>query len=451
MENQKIFSVLEVNRYLKDMIEGEPQLQDLWIRGEISNFTHHSRGHMYFTLKDRDSVLKAVMFAGSNRYLKFIPKNGTKVIARGSISIYEPGGQYQILVKELQPDGIGSLYLAFEQLKEKLQLEGLFAAERKRVLPSYPKIVGVVTSPTGAAIRDIVTTIRRRYPATKILLVPVLVQGDQAPLSISQAIELLNRYGAIDVMIVGRGGGSIEELWAFNDERVARSIFTSRIPIISAVGHETDFTIADFVADVRAATPTAAAELAVPHIGELRQKLRWLNDRLHATISRRVTLHRDQLKRVQKSLIYRHPRALLQSSNQKLDSLVDRLRANLHQFARERRLTSTQLNQRLLLSNPTRLIATYRERLTHYHGRLHKQTNQVIRDKRSQMVYTMAKLDGLSPLKIMGRGYSLVYKEDKLIKSIAQLDPGDGVKVELMDGTIDCSIWAIEERKNYGK
>jgi exodeoxyribonuclease VII large subunit len=451
VENQKIFSVFEINKYLKDLIEGEPQLQDVWLRGEISNFTHHSRGHMYFTLKDKDSVLKAVMFAGANRFLKFIPKNGTKVIVRGSINVYEPGGQYQILIKEMQPDGIGSLYLAFEQLKQKLQEEGLFAVERKRPLPLYPKVVGVITSPTGAAIRDIVTTIRRRYPVARVLLVPVVVQGEHAPGSIIQAIELMNRAAMVDVMIVGRGGGSIEELWAFNHEMVARSIYVSKIPVISAVGHETDFTIADFVADVRAATPTAAAELAVPHIMELRQRLGWLEDKLKSTLVTSLTHQKERWKRTHKSLLLRHPRTGLQSSNQKLDHLQDRLFSTIRRNIRERSININQLTQQLQMNNPVKKVEMFKERLHHLQEMLGRQATNGVRIKRSQLLYTMAKLDGLSPLKIMGRGYSLIYKERQLVKSVSQLDPGDGVKVELMDGTIDCSIWAIEERKTHGK
>ncbi|RXT13789.1 exodeoxyribonuclease VII large subunit [Ammoniphilus sp. CFH 90114] len=452
MENRNIYSVAEINRYLKDLIEGNTQLQDVWIRGEISNFTHHSRGHMYFTVKDEDAVLKAVMFAGNNRYLKFIPKNGTKVLVRGAISVYESGGQYQLIAREMQPDGIGSLYLAFEQLKQKLQEEGLFAPDRKKGLPVYPRAIGVVTSPTGAAVRDIITTIRRRYPIARIILVPVLVQGEQAPSSISKAIELMNKSeDAIDVLIVGRGGGSIEELWAFNTEIVARSIFASRIPIISAVGHETDFTIADFVADIRAATPTAAAELAVPHVLELRQRLTWLQDKLQSKLLTRLNQSEERFKRAHRSLVLKHPQKQVESANQKLDRLVDRFYLGMHRFNRERRLKLNVSTGRLQFYNPGKQLKDYRERLGRIQQGLVKLASQTVSDKRNDWLLTMARLDGLSPLKIMGRGYSLVYKNEELVKSIHQLDPGDGVKVKLMDGTIDCSVWALEERKNHGK
>ncbi|MEW9669621.1 exodeoxyribonuclease VII large subunit [Ammoniphilus sp. 3BR4] len=451
MDNRNIFSVGEINRYLKGLIEGDWQLQDVWIRGEISNFTHHSRGHMYFTIKDEEAVIKAVMFAGNNRFLKFIPKNGTKVLVRGAISVYESGGQYQLIAREMQPDGIGSLYLAFEQLKRKLEEEGLFAPERKKGLPAYPQAIGVVTSPTGAAVRDIITTIRRRYPLARIILVPVLVQGEQAPSSISQAIRLMNQSDEVDVLIVGRGGGSIEELWAFNTELVARSIFTSRIPVISAVGHETDFTIADFVADIRAATPTAAAELAVPHILELRQRVHWLQEKLQSKLLARLSQAEERWKRAHRSLLLRHPQKQAENANQRLDRLVDRFYLSMHRFTRDRRAEMSGSVQRLQFHNPSRQLQLYKEKLGRLQDALAKRTSQNVHDKRNHLLITMARLDGLSPLKIMGRGYSLVYKNGDLVKSIHQLDPGDGVKVELMDGTLDCSVWALEERKNHGK
>ncbi|MGO4375308.1 exodeoxyribonuclease VII large subunit, partial [Paenibacillus sp. MCAF20] len=267
MANQpRVYSVKELNRYIRMKMDSDTLLSDVWLRGEISNFTHHSSGHMYFTLKDSDSRLKSVMFASHNQRLPFIPREGSKVLARGNVSVYERDGNYQFYVTAMQPDGIGSLYLAYEQLKAKLEGEGLFAESRKRALPFLPRAIGVITSPTGAAVRDIITTLERRFPSIPVYIYPVLVQGTQAAPSIVKAIEAMNRFGETDVLIIGRGGGSLEELWAFNEESVARSIASSRIPVISAVGHETDFTIADFVADLRAATPTAAAELAVPHV-----------------------------------------------------------------------------------------------------------------------------------------------------------------------------------------
>lgn len=273
MAEVKYVTVGALTKYIKRKFEVDPHLRDLWIKGEISNFKYHSRGHMYFTLKDEQARIQAVMFAGYNQYLSFRPEDGMKVLVRGEISVYEPSGNYQIYVKEMQPEGIGNLYLAYEQLKKRLEAEGLFSAEHKKPIPAFPRYIGVVTSPTGAAIRDILTTIRRRYPIATVILFPTLVQGEEAAGSIVRSIEKANELGYIDVLIVGRGGGSIEELWAFNEEAVARAIFASKVPIISAVGHETDFTIADFVADLRAPTPTGAAELAVPHVTELMERI----------------------------------------------------------------------------------------------------------------------------------------------------------------------------------
>jgi len=240
MSTPQIWTVSQLTRCVKQLLERDPQLSDVWVRGEISNFTHHTSGHMYFTLKDSQSRIKVVMFASYNRFLRFLPKNGTKAIVRGSLAVYERDGVYQLYAREMQPDGLGSLYLAFQQLKEKLQAEGLFDPQRKRPLPAFPRTIGVVTSPTGAAVRDIVTTIRRRFPQAAIVIIPAIVQGEEAPASIEAAIRLSNRYERLEVLIVGRGGGSIEELWAFNDERVARAIAAARVPVISAVGHETD-------------------------------------------------------------------------------------------------------------------------------------------------------------------------------------------------------------------
>ncbi|BCG60085.1 hypothetical protein PUR_35100 [Paenibacillus sp. URB8-2] len=274
MAERKVYSIKDLNRYIRMKLDSDHVLSDVWIRGEISNFTHHGSGHMYFTLKDESSRIKAIMFASHNQRLPFVPKEGSRVIARGNVTVYERDGQYQFYATHMQPDGIGSLYLAYEQLKKKLEQEGLFAAELKRPLPRYPRCIGVVTSPTGAAVRDILITLRRRFPQVAIVVYPVLVQGKGAAPSIVKAIHELNAMGEADVLIVGRGGGSLEELWAFNEEAVARAIAASDIPVISAVGHETDFTIADFAADLRAATPTAAAELAVPHAAELAAQLR---------------------------------------------------------------------------------------------------------------------------------------------------------------------------------
>ena len=324
MKNVQYLTVTALTRYIKRKFDYDPHLQDVYVKGEISNFKKHTRGHMYFTVKDDHARIAAVMFHHQARTLKFIPENGMHVLIRGTVTVYEPGGQYQIYVNEMHPDGIGSLYLAFEQLKEKLAKEGLFAKEHKRPLPNYPKTIGVVTSPTRAAIRDIITTIQRRYPIARIIIYPALVQGEQAAASIVQAIEVANERKEADVLIVGRGGGSIEDLWPFNEEIVARAIFASKIPIISAVGHETDITIADFVADLRAPTPTGAAELAVPDIDEIMERILNYKIRLTRSIREQITSERKNLERITNSYAFRYPWRLYEQKLEQLDRLSER-------------------------------------------------------------------------------------------------------------------------------
>ncbi|MBO8170369.1 MAG: exodeoxyribonuclease VII large subunit [Bacillaceae bacterium] len=449
MQEPKIYSVKEITRLVKNVLEANSELQDFWVRGEISNFNHHARGHMYFTVKDEESRLRTVMFAGYNRYLKFIPKNGMKVLIRGSIGVYERDGQYQFYAKEMQPDGLGNLHLAFEQLKKKLEQEGLFSPDRKRPLPVYPKVIGVITSPTGAAVRDIVTTIRRRYPAAEVLLYPVLVQGEQAPRSISRAIAYMSQRTEVDVLIVGRGGGSLEELWAFNEEIVARSIHACSIPVISAVGHETDFTIADFVADVRAATPTAAAELAVPHLKEIHQKLDMLRMQLVNNLQQKLKEKRNRLESLQKSYAFRHPKNLVLQYEQRLDRAQERL---LHRGSKmvdyKREYLKYQI-QRLLVANPRKKLQNIQKERLRLNKELARNMHNRIREVRQHRAHLIGQLDALSPLKVMQRGYSLVYNEDnQLIKSVRKINPGDAVRVKMTDGQLDCQVWGIEEGGN---
>lgn len=450
-QDSRILSIKDLTRYIKMKLEGDNLLQDVWVRGEISNFTHHSSGHMYFTLKDTDSRVKCIMFAAHNQRLPFLPKEGARVIARGNISVYERDGQYQFYVLQMQPDGIGSLYLAYEQLKKKLEAEGLFAEERKKPLPKHPKAIGVITSPTGAAIRDILTTLRRRHPSVPVLVFPVLVQGTQAAASIARAIRLMNEQAEADVLIVGRGGGSLEELWAFNEEVVARSIFASRIPVISAVGHETDFTIADFVADLRAATPTAAAELAVPHHLELKQQVFYLTQRLHKGLLAQLTLRRERLARLQKSPALREPRRFLQNPAQRLDRLSERLRFTMRERISRSQEKLLRTSRRLSAFNPRQQTVYARRRTDAAQRQLAHAMQALLREKRRDFLARVRHMDALSPLKVMQRGYSLVYdeKEKHLIKSVGQIQPGDLVKVRLTDGRIDCHVWGIEE--NFGQ
>lgn len=447
MEPNNVLSVKELTRYIKGRLENDPKLGDVWVRGEISNLTRHASGHMYFTLKDADSRVKAIMFASYNQRLPFIPKDGTKVIARGNISVYERDGQYQFYATHMQPDGIGSLYLAFEQLKKKLEGEGLFAPHAKKPIPRFPKAVGVITSPTGAAIRDIITTMQRRFKGVPILLYPVLVQGTQAAPSIVRAIEVMNERREVDVLIVGRGGGSLEELWAFNEEAVARAIYASDIPIISAVGHETDFTIADFVADLRAATPTAAAELAVPHHLELKQQIAYETQRLYRGLLARLQEKKERLDRLKRSPFLTNPRKQLLQPAERLDRLTEQLRYRMGERLAAARQRQLRLEQTMAAFNPKEQAVFAKRRAAAASRQLLIAMQSLTKGKRAVLDGRLRQLDALSPLKVMQRGYSLVYneKQNKLIKSIGQVQPGDLVKVRLADGRLDCHVWAMEE------
>jgi exodeoxyribonuclease VII large subunit len=444
----KYVTVGALTKYIKRKFEVDPHLRDLWIKGEISNFKYHSRGHMYFTLKDEQARIQAVMFAGYNQYLTFRPEDGMKVLVRGEISVYEPSGNYQIYVKEMQPEGIGNLYLAYEQLKKRLEAEGLFSPEHKKPIPAFPRYIGVVTSPTGAAIRDIITTIRRRYPIATVILFPTLVQGEQAAESIVRSIEKANELGYIDVLIVGRGGGSIEELWAFNEEIVARAIFASQVPIISAVGHETDFTIADFVADLRAPTPTGAAELAVPHITELMERISQRKLRLMRAMKEKIAAESDRLSRLQKSYAFRYPEKLYEQKEQQLDSLLERLQRYTERLLDKKSERLEQLRLKLLRYHPNEQLSRMKEKHESLTKSLEKEMRSVIEHQQLRFTSLVSHLHALSPLKIMERGYSLVYNEKKeLVKSIRQLQLGDTIQVRLQDGQIDCHVWGMEAKQ----
>ncbi|AYB38828.1 exodeoxyribonuclease VII large subunit [Brevibacillus laterosporus] len=450
MKPAEVMSVAELNRYVKRMMEGDLRLADVWIRGEISNFTHHHSGHMYFTLKDKDSRLKIVMFASYNRFLTFIPKNGTKAIVRGSISVFERDGAYQLYARELQPDGIGALFLAYEQLKEKLQQEGLFASERKRALPRFPKTIGVVTSPTGAAIRDIITTLKRRYPQAGIMLAPAIVQGVEAPASIIRAIRNMNQY-QVDVMIVGRGGGSIEELWAFNDEAVARAIVASQVPVISAVGHETDFTIADFVADMRAATPTAAAELAVPHYLEWMERIKQLDHRLARALQTQLQEKRTHLQRLQQSYGLKNPLRRVEERRQRIDEVTLRLSAIMKMKVVRKREQVRHVKQRLKQIRLERQVEEKRVQINRMQSQLTQHMKQKTERSRQAWLALVQHLDALSPLKVMQRGFSLSYKGDTLIKSVEGIEVGDQLMIRYQDGKIMTTVTDIERKEeNHG-
>ena len=446
MKDQRYLTVNALPKYIKRKFDADPHLQDVLVKGEISNYKQHSSGHMYFTLKDEKARILAVMFASQNRGMKFSPENGMKVLVRGDLTVYEPSGQYQIYIKEMHPDGIGDLYLAFEQLKERLEKEGIFSPQYKKPIPKFPKTVGIITSPTGAAIRDVLTTIKRRYPVVNIIIYPALVQGVQAAPSIVKQINLANQHKEADVLIVGRGGGSIEELWAFNEEEVARAIFQSHIPVISAVGHETDFTIADFVADLRAPTPTGAAEMAVPHIEDLTEKVLSHQARLLRAIKEQMTLKNEKLARIQKSYAFRYPHKLYEQKLEQVDKLTEQLEKGSKKLFERKNDLFQQIEKRLQRKMLDELVISSKDQ----HDRMQKQLNKamvhILAAKQKDFSHKVATLEALSPLKIMDRGYSLVYSaEENLIKSVKQINKNDVVKIKVSDGTINCQVTDIEE------
>jgi len=409
MSINKILTVSELNKYIKDLVSRDLILSGLWVKGEISNFKSHYSGHFYFTLKDEKSVLKCVMFRSHAASLQFMPEDGMKMLIRGYISVFERDGQYQLYAEEMQPDGIGALYVAFEALKKKLQAEGLFDESRKRKLPYMPGSIGVVTSSTGAVIRDIINILSRRFYNVNVKLYPVQVQGTQAAGQIAAAVRRFNELNNVDVIIVARGGGSLEELWAFNEEIVARSIYESRLPVISAVGHETDFTIADFVADVRAPTPSAAAELVMPERSQVENMLDSLKMRLRNAAVKKVAMERLILKRLCESVAFRQPYDKLYQERMLLD-----------------------IQKRYMQKALAALFTSYRNRLA----------------------LLAAGLNNLSPLNSLARGYSIVKskKGDNLIKSIKSVGIGDRLEVYLTDGRLECKVEGIrgdekDERK----
>ncbi|MCT2346267.1 exodeoxyribonuclease VII large subunit [Bacillales bacterium AN1005] len=447
MENRYL-SIQALTKYIKRKFDADPHLQHVHVKGEISNFKQHSSGHMYFTLKDDKARILAVMFARSAQGMKFKPENGMKVLVKASVTVYEQSGQYQMYIQEMRPDGIGDLYLAYEQLKKKLEADGLFSAAHKKPIPKYPDTIGIITSPTGAAIRDILITIKRRYPIAKIIIFPALVQGEAAAPSIVKAINKANSMETphIDVLIVGRGGGSIEELWAFNEETVANAIFASSIPIISAVGHETDFTIADFVADLRAPTPTGAAEMAAPHMEELMERVLTRKARLIRATKERVDKEKHRLGKMEKSYAFRYPKLLLDQKMEQLDRQNEFLQRNINKLFLLKEEKHELIMRRLSRSHPQELLHNAEKDRVNLEKNLVRNMN-LIHQKKSHMFQSIiGKMDALSPLKIMERGYNLAYSpEGKLISSIKQVKEDEQIELRLSDGTVEARVTSIKE------
>jgi len=398
MESANVMTVTvsALNNYIKRVMDNNSYLKDICVKGEISNYKAHSSGHVYMTLKDEGSVIKAVMFKGSARLLRFNLENGMKIIARGRVSVYEAGGQYQMYVESIQPDGVGALYVAYEQLKAKLAEEGLFNAEFKKPLPRFPETIGVVTAATGAAVRDIINVLKRRYPLAKVRVLPVAVQGEGAGQEVAEAIDYLNEHKLCDVIIAGRGGGSIEDLWAFNEECVARAIFRSEIPVISAVGHEVDFTIADFVADMRAPTPSAAAEIAVPNVAELMQYLMSVKSGMFLNVNSLIERKRHKLTMCENNPSFKMFKNFIKDKEVALDDLTTDMESAMR---------------------------------------------DIIKTKKEVFSGFVGKLDALSPLRVIGRGYAVAFSESgNVIRKCSDVSSGEEISVRITDGDIQCVV-----------
>lgn len=421
----KYYTVTQYNQAIKNFLDSKEECQDVHIRAEISNYKGHTRGHLYFTLKDEESRINAVMFASSASTLEFTPKDGDEVLVDGRISVYVPNGGYQVYVERMHLAGNGDLLRKLEELKERLAKEGLFDPAHKRAIPKYPERIGIVTAPTGAAIRDILSTIKRRFPLCETILFPALVQGEEAKFDVVRQIEKAQEYD-LDVLIVGRGGGSIEDLWAFNEEIVARAIYNSKIPIISAVGHEIDFTIADFVADLRAPTPTGAAEMAVPNVSDLINYLEQIRIRLNKSVTNKITILDRQIKALANSYVLSNPLASFEIREQKLDGLIGRLNQTIvHKLELAKRRYNNVLSNHIL-TNPEDMLIKYNNALE----------------------LNINKLELLNPLNVLKKGYSVLEKDNTIIRSINDIKVKDNINIKLIDGHISATVKGVE---NNGK
>jgi len=423
VEEKKYLSVTALTKYIKYKFDKDAHLKNVLLKGEISNFKHHSRGHFYFTLKDDKAQISAIMFASASKNVVFKPTDGMSVLVEGYISVYEASGGYQIYVNRMSEDGLGNLYLAYEQLKKKLSDEGLFDERHKQQIPRFPKTIGVLTSPTGAAVRDIINIVNRRFPLSKIIVYPTLVQGEYAKDNIVKNIRQVNTDGLCDVIILGRGGGSIEDLWPFNEEVVAYEIFKSKIPIISSVGHETDFTISDFVADLRAPTPSGGAELAVPNQEDLLTYITRLTERNKVNLKRLLKIKQQKLNNISTSYIFRDPLRLTEQKSRKLDHLSDKLR----------------------LLHPGNLLKQSKQEVDLQTKRLNDYYMRILKEKQNRYLLDLNKLELINPLSIMKKGYSVSKINGKVIKNVDDVSVNDNIDVLVNNGVIKAAVIATRK------
>lgn len=439
MENEKYIKISELNEYIKVMFDENTFFHRIYLKGEISNFKNHTRGHLYFTLKDEESRISAVMFFNNARLLNFIPEDGMNVLVSGRISSYPAQGTYQIYVETMEKDGLGNLFVEYEKLKKKLELEGLFSQEHKKIIPKYPRKIGVITAPTGAAIRDILSTIKRRYPIAEVILFPSLVQGASAAPEIVSQIKKANTYD-LDVLICGRGGGSIEDLWAFNEESVARAIFASTVPIISAVGHEVDFTIADFVADLRAPTPTGAAEMAVPTTLDLINLIDEKKLRLNALLSHTLKIKNQQLEHLKNSFVLKNPMVLYELKEQKLDRLLEQLNKSIKTQINKAETKFEAIKNNYILKNPLKMYEKYQNDLRKNEMCLKNSIQMILENKKHQQEMMINTLKLVNPLNILEKGYSVTTKKGEIIKDASKLKGNETIDIQFRKGRIKAVV-----------
>lgn len=444
---EKYLTVTALTKYLKRKFEADPYLERVFLTGEISNFRMRPNAHQYFSLKDDKAKISAIMFKGAFNKLKFQPEEGMKVLVIGRISLYEPGGSYQIYIEHMEPDGVGALYQELEKRKQALQKEGVFKEEFKQPLVRYPKKIAVVTSPSGAVVKDIITTVKRRYPIVQLVVFPTLVQGDKAADDIVKRIKEVDHLGDFDTMIVGRGGGSIEDLWPFNEERVVRAIFESKTPVVSSVGHETDITLADLVADVRAATPTAAAELSTPVLAEEIMKLKEKENRLVQGMSHQLTFKKQRFMHLSESFVFKQPKRLYEAFSIQVDRLNTRLEQSLSNEIRQKEKKYSEWIKRLENQSPQDRIALTKQKIAYLDEKLEQGMLSMVKDKTRYFQEQVAQLDMLSPLQTMLRGYSYVTLDDKIVKSITEIKTDEEVKINLADGVVEATVRTIVSKE----
>lgn len=439
-------TISQLTKYVKRKFENDPYMERVFLTGEISNFNRNRKNsHQYFSLKDDQAKLSAVMFYGDFKKLKFQPEEGMSVLVIGRVSVYERTGSYQIYIEHMEPDGIGALYQAYEESKKKLTAEGVFDQSRKKSLTRFPKRIGIITSQSGAVIRDIITTVNRRFPSVQLVLYPTLVQGEKAAKSIAQNIQRADAKKDLDTLIVARGGGSFEDLWPFNEEIVVRAIESASTPVISSVGHETDTTLSDLAADVRAATPTAAAELAVPVLSEELIKIEQQEHRMFRAYKNKIDTLNERLERIERSYIFRQPQRLYEGYSQNLDQLQQQLIQVMNDKILRLNQDSKLMTQRLNALDPSQLISQRNRDVNQLEERLIRAQKQSIQQSDKQLTYYIQSLEHLSPLKILGRGFSYVRKDDQVIKSTESLTVSDEISVQLSDGSFTAEITRIEE------